>query len=350
MNRRTRKCNGQCGKLNCAYETTKKKDLKRHIHPVPKKLKRKQCPYCPKKIKHVGTHIKWKHPEKYKIKVHACPFPNDPFGWAFIKDLVIRCDSNDRCKSWSKQDREELLGRNNDIRHDIAVRMYHRWKSMGDYDDAGGYIKGGLHLRRFSLYKLSADRINNNRPHFIENGLGNLYFVSSAINTSCNLVSRYGKNTCSFLRERSRKPITDSEIEIILKREKKSASKHDGKWVINVVYQSCNNAYSRDGHKYFKSRTEMFKYAYDLLVKQRAICPVTDFLMDEHCGTKLTKEGQRMFKPSLNAKKPSLGHSPGNLEWVCAFVNSADREKDNDISDGVPTGWTKTLFKSYIGI
>ena len=94
----------------------------------------------------------------------------------------------------------------------------------------------------------------------------------------------------------------------------------------------------------------MFKYAYDLLVKQRAICPVTDFLMDEHCGTKLTKEGQRMFKPSLNAKKPSLGHSPGNLEWVCAFVNSADREKDNDISDGVPTGWTKTLFKSYIGI
>jgi len=350
MNRRTHKCGGKCGKLNCTYESTIKKDLKIHIHPVPRKRKKVQCPHCTKKIKVLSSHIKWKHPEKYKRKIHACPFPNDPFGWAFIKHLVSNCDQHDRCKSWSKQDREELLSINNDIRHDIAVQMYHRWESMGDYDDAGGYIEGGLHLRRFSLYKLSADRINNNRPHFIGHGLGNLNFVSAGINTQCNIVSRYGKNTCSFLRERSKKPITDSEIEIILKREKKSQSKCGGKWVPNVVYNSCSNAYSKDGRKYFKSRTEMFKYAYGLLVKQRAICPVTDFLMDEHAGTKTSKEGQRIFKPSLNAKIPSLGHSPGNLEWVCAFVNSSDREKQNDINDGVPTGWTNPLFKSYIGI
>ena len=352
MNRRTHKCAGKCGKLNCTYETTINHHLKRHIHPIPQKRKIHQCPHCPKKIKELSSHIRRMHPEKYKIKVHACPFPNDPHGWAFIKHLVTTCDQHDRRRihKWTKQDREELLSRNNDIRHDIAVQMYKRWNSIGDYDDAGGYIKGGLHLRSFSLYRLSADRINNNRPHFLGNGLGNLNFVSSGINTQCNIVSRYGKNTCSFLRERSRKPITDSEIEIILKREKKSASKHDGKRVINVVYSSCNRAYIKDGHKYFKSRTEMFKYAYELLVKQRAICPVTDFLMDEHCGTKLTKEGKRIFKPSLNAKTPSLGHSPGNLEWVCAFVNSSDREKENDINDGVPTGWTKSLFKSYIGI
>jgi len=221
---------------------------------------------------------------------------------------------------------------------------------MCGYDDAGGYIKGGLHLRYFSLYQLSADRINNKRPHFIGNGLGNLNFVSSAINTSCNIVSRYGKNTCAFLRERSRKPITDSEIQIILEREKKSNSKHDGKWVINVVYASCHFAWRKDGHLYFKSWTEMFKYVYGLLVNQKAICPVTDFLMDEHCGTKITKEGRRIFKPSLNAKVPSLGHSPGNLEWVCAFVNSSDREKQNDINDNTPTGWSNPIFKSYIGI
>lgn len=352
MNRRTHKCGGKCGKLNCAFETPSKFNFNRHIHPVPIKLKKVQCPHCPAKRKVLSKHIRRMHPEKYKRKIHPCPFPNDPFGWAFIKELVKSSDSSDRRRigRWSKQDREELLRRNNDIRHDNAIQMYHRWKSMGDYDDAGGYIKGGLHLRSFSLHKLSADRINNNRPHFIGNGLGNLYFVSSGINSPCNIVSRYGKNTCAFLRERSRKPITDSEIETILQRERKATSKHDGKWVINVVYSSCNNAYRKDGHKYFESLDEMFKYVYDLLVEQRAICPVTDFLMDEHCGTKKSKEGQRMFKPSLNAKVPSLEHSPGNLEWVCAFVNSADREKQNDINDGVPTGWLNPIFKSYIGI
>lgn len=350
--RRTHKCAGKCGKLNCTFETTFKSKLKRHIHPVPCKRKRVQCPYCPAKRKVLTSHIRRKHPEKYVRRNLACPFPNDPFGWAFIKQLVIGCDSSDRRKlhKWTKPDREELLSRNNDIRHDIAVQMYHRWKSMGDYDDAGGYIKGGLHLRQFSLYKLSADRINNNRPHFIGNGLENLNFVSSGINTHCNIVSRYGQQTCAFLRERATKPITDSEIEIILKRERKTQSKHDGKWVHNVVYDSCHGAWRKDGHLYFKSMTEMFKYVYGLLVNQKAICPVTGFLMDDHCGTKLTKEGRRMFSPSLNAKTPSLGHRRGNLEWVCAFVNSADREKQNDINDGVPTGWETPLFKSYIGI
>lgn len=220
---------------------------------------------------------------------------------------------------------------------------------MGDYDDAGGYIKGGLHLRSFSLHKLSLDRINNDRPHFICNGLGNLNFVSAGINTQCNIVSIYGNKTCAFLRERSKKPITESEIQAILDREKKSHAKYDGKRKVNVVYRSCANAYYKDGHLYFKSLDEMFIYVYDIFDKQRAICNTTEFLMDEHAGTKITN-GVRLFKPSLNAKIPRLGHRPDNLEWVCAFVNAGDRDKQNDIADGVPTGWEKPSFKSYSGI
>lgn len=349
--RRAHKCNGRCGKAKCRYETIKKCNFTRHIRRVPQKYTEKACPHCGRKIKRVDTHIKHVHPKKYVRKIHPCPFPDDPHGWAFVKSIVVRNDYSDKFKlhRWSKQDREEVLARNNDIRHEIAIKVYNRWKSMGDYDDAGGFVKGGLHLRRFSLHKLSPDRINNDRPHYVANDLGNLNFVSSGINTACNIVSIYGEKTCEFLRERSKKPINESEIQIILQRERNKYAKYDGKRKANLVYSSCKAAWRKDGHLYFKSLDEMFIYVYDLLVKQRAICNTSAFLMDEHAGTKMTK-GVRLFKPSLNAKIPRLGHRPGNLEWVCAFVNAADRDKENDIDDGMPTGWEKPSFTSYSGI
>lgn len=349
--RRTHKCDGACGKANCEYETTRKYDIKKHIHHIYKKLKKKACPHCGKIRTNMSAHIKCKHPEKY-VRKPSCPFPNDPHGWRFVKDLVIRNDYNDRVRQhrWSEEDRKELFARNDKVRRMIAIKLYNRWKSIGDYDDAGGFVKDGLHLRMFSLHKLSPDRINNDRPHFIGNELYNLNLVSSGINTACNIVSIYGEKTCEFLRERSKKPITESEIQIILDREKKSHAKYDGKRKTNVVYCSCKDAWRRDGHLYFKSLDEMFIYVYDLFVKQRAICIKTDFLMNDHAGTKIKKGGRRIFKPSLNAKIPSLGHRPGNLEWVCAFVNSQDLDKKNDIDDGVPTGWEKPIFKSYAGI
>lgn len=350
--RRTYKCNGRCGKAKCRYETARKSDFTRHIHHIPTKRKQKPCPHCGKKIKtQMSKHIKRKHPAKYVRKIHPCPFPEDPYGWSFVKKIVRTSESNDKClmHRWTKQDREELIARNNTIRHEIAIKIYNRWKSMGDYDDAGGYIKGGLHLRMFSLHKLSTDRINNDRPHFIGNELGNLNFVSSGINTACNIVSIYGDKTCQFLIERSKKPITESEIQIILEREKKRNAKYDGKRKMNIVYSSCKTAWKNDGHLYFKSLDEMFRYVYDLFVKQRAICLVSEFLLDEHAGTKMTN-GVRLFQPSLNAIIPRLGHRPGNLEWVCAFVNSQDHDKINDIDDGVPTGWVNPIFKSYSGI
>lgn len=346
--RRTRKCNGRCGKAKCGYETTRMCHLKSHIHYIPRIRTKKACPHCGVKIKRIYSHIRQVHPEKYVRKIPPCPFPDDPHGWTFVKRMVMRNDYSDKCKlhRWSKQDREELLPRNNDTRHEIAVKVYNRWKSMGIYDDAGGYIKGGLHLRKFSLHKLSLDRIDNDRPHFICNELVNLNFVSSGINTACNIVSIHGGKTCAFLRERSKKPITEAEIQIILQRERNKYAKYDGKGKMNIVYCSCKHAWSKDGHLYFKSLDEMFIYVYDLFIKQRAKCNTTEFLMDEHAGTKMIK-GVRLFQPSLNAKIPRLGHRRGNLEWVCAFVNSTDRDKQNDIDDGVPTGWEKPSFKSY---
>jgi hypothetical protein len=294
------------------------------------------------------------HPDKkYERKYISCPFPEDPKGWDLIKDLVKTNDDHDKRKKsrWSKEDNQELLARDNKIRHDIAIQMYERWQDMGEYDDAGGYVKGKLHLMRLSLHKLSADRIDNDRPHFVGNGLSNINLVSAGINTQCNIVSIYGKNTCEMLRERSRKVITQAEIQVILEREKKSGFKYDGKVIHNVVYASCCNAYYKDGKLYFESVGEMFTYVYDLLVQQKAICARTKFLMNEHRGTKKRlKDSTNLFQPSLNAINPSLGHKRGNLEWVCAFVNSNDQDKKNNKKGDVVTGWTKESFKSYIGI
>ena len=293
--RRTHKCGGKCGRAKCGYETIRKFNFTRHIRRVPTKRKEKACPHCGIKIKHVSAHIKHKHPGKYVRKYLSCPFPDDPHGWSLVKEIVVSNDYKDRrlLHRWSKYDKEELLARNNVIRHEIAVKIYNRWKTMGDYDDAGGYIKGGLHIRRFSLHKLSLDRINNDRPHFIGNELANLNFVSAGINTQCNIVSIYGEKTCAFLRERNKKPITETEIQIILERERMKHAKYDGKTKLNVVYRSCTNAWGQDGHLYFKSIDDMFIYVYDLLVKQRAICNTSEFLMDQHAGTKRIKGSKK---------------------------------------------------------
>jgi hypothetical protein len=317
--------------------------------------KNKKCPHCGKKLlsNNMSRHIKHMHPEKYVRKCLQCPFPENKHVWDFIKDLVKRNDSDDRKKKhrWTDEDRQELEARTNNIRHELAIQVYERWRHMGEYDDAGGYIKGGLHPRRFSLYKLSLDRINNDRPHFVGNSLNNLKFIIAGMNTRCNLVSLCGKKTCAFLRERSKQSITDAEIQAILEREKKKKAKYDGKWKPNIVYASCKNAYTKDGHKYFDSLHEMFIYVYNLLVEQRAICNITGFLMDQHKGSeKMSKKSTNPFQPSLNAKIPSKGHRPGNLEWVCACANPTDQDKQNVDFRDVPTGWTRQSFKSYISI
>lgn len=347
--RRLYACDGKCGKAKCRYKTRRKVDMKRHIKRLKKKSIAKKCLYCAGAFVNILGHVKRIHPDKYVKLRLKCPFPKDPHGWAFIKHLVIRSDSNDKRKlnRWSEKDRAELLARDNKKRHDIAVEMYVRWQSMGDYDDAGGFVQGGLHLRKFSLHQLSPDRICNQRPHFVGNKLDNINLISLGMNTQCNMVSIYGSRLCHYLREKSKEPVTDAMISAVLEREKKYKSRENGILIKNRAYVSCHSAYHRDGKLYFKSVREMFTYAYSLLVKQQAICSTTCFLMDCHAGK--VKASTNPFQPSLNTIAPSLGHRPGNLEWVCAFVNATDHDKRNDMK-GLPTGWTRSLFKSYIGV
>ena len=351
-------CDGACGKPACGYTTVRVDHLKRHTtHSYRTKV---VCPHCQKKLtgNHLTTHIRSQHPEHAASKKASlpCPFPDDLHGWSFVKRKVHCYITSDLCKKhrWTfPGDCAELEAQNcNAAKHALAKKVYGKWLSMSETDDAGGVVPGGLKLRFHSLFQLSLDRKDNSRPHFIGNSLDNLSFVVLGINNQASIVGRWGGETCTKLRARVMAPVTEAEVEDILQREKKSMSSSlahmCGKPArINVVYQVCTRVYQRDKmtRAQFESVGAFFEHTYTLLVDQRARCDTSTILMSEHCYT-----DSSAFQPSLDAIVPSLGHVKGNLRWVCACLNNIDRSKQNKSPDGEPQSWTPALFRQYIGI
>lgn len=357
--RRLFRCGGACGNPACGYTTVSVAHLKRHTTRSAKKTK-VACPHCKKKLAAISKHIRSQHPEHAapkKAKSLPCPFPDDLHGWSFVKLKVHSCIKNDLRKKhrWTfPGDCAELEAQNcNAAKHALAKKVYGRWLSMSETDDAGGVVPGGLKLRFHSLFQLSLDRKDNSRPHFIGNSLENLSFVVLGINTPASIVSRWGGETCAELRKRVMAPVTEAEVEDILQREKKSMSSLLARMcgkptrINNVVYNVCTRVYHRDKmtRAQFESAGAFFKHAYALLVDQRARCDTSTILMSEHCYT-----DSSAFQPSLDAIVPSLGHVKGNLRWVCACLNSTDHSKKNKSPDGEPQSWTPALFRQYIGL
>lgn len=349
--RRVHRCKGACGKPLCAYETIETWGFKRHVNRV-KRTKKYICNHCSESVFHLSKHIRRHHPEYAKKirKIYRCPF-EDKNGFRFIKNMVARniYDDIHRSHKWSASDEEDLRSiHNNHSTFKIAVEVYKRWSSMHVFDDAGGFLPNGLLLRSHSLHQLSHDRINNDRPHYILGGtLSNVAFIISGMNTSANIVCYFGKKTRDFLHQRKSMPIQEKNQLKILERERSPTNSNyknkSNKGKANVVYASISKAYDRDGKIYFKSRTEMVKYGYNLFVEQGAICEISGYLMDCHVGSEL-----RFFMPSLDAIDPLLGHRPGNLRWVCRFLNSTNAKYKNTFQDGTPVEWTQRLFNQYI--
>lgn len=357
--RRLFRCGGACGKVGCGYTIVSLAHLKRHT--TRSWMTKVVCPHCQKKLcaNNLYRHIRTQHPEHFAPKKAShlpCPFPDDPNGWTFVKDKVHTCIAVDlrRKHRWAfPGDRAELETQNcNAAKHALAKKVYGKWLSMSDHDDAGGVVPGGLRLRSHALFQLSLDRKDNSRPHFIGNSLDNLSFVVLGINTSASIVSRWGGETSTKLRARVMAQVTEKEVEDILQREKKSRSRPLAATLkkparLNVVYRTCHAVYQRDKmtRAQFESARAFFKHAYLLLVDQRARCDTSTILMSEHCYT-----DSSAFQPSLDAIVPSLGHVRGNLRWVCACLNSTDHSKQNAHPDGEPQSWTAALFRQYIGL
>ena len=312
-------------------------------------------------------HVRLKHPNK-AVAVRPClkcPFPQDRFGWNFITRKVSRLIHDDARRSarWSTNDAEQARALKRDTtgtRRSICIAVYERWRSLRHVDDAGGRVPRLL-LRAHALFQLSLDRKDNTRPHFVDNAtLDNLRFVALGINTSCNVVSRWGKHTCARLRHKVRASRNVAAHAIaarvqLSKRSRlpKTSPLHTPGRVALAVYQSTHRAYKRDprARKQFGSWRVFFKHTQRLFAKQRAQCAISGIFMELGCGT------HSPWKASLDAVDPKRGHVRGNLRWICVFLNSVNHSAKRRAAkhsrkplSSVPTAWTPQLFQHYIGL
>ena len=169
------------------------------------------------------THIRKEHPEQMdelniKPLKKNIPVPTKydhrKDEWRFVKLIVLSNIHYDKKKmeKWNTRD-QKFLNKNfndkskiNQEKHDITLLIMERLDkyellSAGNTDTLGGILPDGLKLQRYGgLFQMSADRLDNNRPHYIpgEDMLGNLQFIPMAFNCSSNIAGDHRKNFCSF--------------------------------------------------------------------------------------------------------------------------------------------------------
>ena len=303
---------------------------------------KKQCLYCGKNLRpnDLLKHIRRKHPEiNAPPVVKRSTIPHH----SFIRTMVNSNISDDvRIRSGEKYRKEEVRA----IVREIQERLGARLSTGSCYDDCGGYLKNGFAFHHHSIYKLSLDRINNDKVHYyMENGkwTRNIQFVITGINHHTN-PSALGADMCRILRNKMEEKPSVLDIE----RVRESINKPCGK--NNVAYQSCQKSRRNKNdkcHEVFKMAKDQWTYGKQLLEKQGMLCAISGILMDPE-----GKAGNRMFAPSFDATYPREGHVPGNLRWICSFLNNAnwDKTKKEDYEDDDPTTWNRERWREYLRI
>jgi hypothetical protein len=270
-------------------------------------------------------------------------------------------------KKWNKEDQKFLnkkfgdKSKRNQAAHDITLLIMERldksgWLDAGSTDALGGILRNGLLLRTHGgLFQMSGDRLNNNRPHYIqgENILANLQFTPMAFNCSSNIAADHRENFCSFLRTVIRYqrlfPKTNEEIEHALAYESKTHRVLHGKQILNKLYNCCSRIWHKDKYVQasFGTLTKFFEAMKELLKEQKCRCAISDIFM-----VGLTERAYHPFGMSVDAIRPSKGHVKGNLRIVCFFMNSSNQDnkkKRRDKNDGQSI-WNRRSFQRYLGV
>lgn len=370
--RRIFSCMGACGRSGCAYVSTDAAHFKSHVEGK----KKIACEVCGRRMQqnHMLRHMRNKHVEalppskrvkkcrvRYNSEVPSICL-DDAHGWKFVFHKVQSHVSGDLAKlsKWSEEDQQTVLQQKR-CRHllrDISVLVYKKWRDMqssGDMDNAGGRVPGGrLLLRRHALFQLSLDRKKNHRPHFPNNGIGNLNFVALGMNHRANLVSKWGDKTCHNLRLLVR--LSERLAPSQKTRQLQVWSVQRTCWWYKL-YRSAYGAFYKDTkcREAFQTFDRLLVYSESLLRTQRGHCAVSGIYMLSTPPASASQQQKRCcatFQPSLDAVDPVKGHVPGNLRWVCWCLNSCNVAKRNGSTqdDDTPTAWTPSLFQHYVGL
>jgi hypothetical protein len=353
------RCNGACGKEDCAFVTHRPSNLKIHADPVTRANHNKRqrelvkCPKCEKMFSrdHMSRHMVRKHKKRRRKRRVT-----NVIVFAFLRRLVRTCIYNDK-----------KAGRGGDVDvHAMAEKIYTR-ASGRTVDDNGGNITGACAMvfQPYSLFSLTLDRIDDALPHFVNNSLDNICITIRGMNVWCSLPK--AKHTCcAMLRAEVERNVTEAEVEEALAREKKSIStplarRYGQKPRNNILYTSVKSAYKADplARAAFGTVKAMFTACYALFAEARARCAISSICLSGHAYIREKNAKGRSiphpFQPSVDAINPTLGHVPGNLRIVCRLLNPIDKSK-GDVHRAkrsnmdAPQQWTPELWRHYVGL
>tara|TARA_Y100000741_G_C18256123_1_gene559027 strand:+ start:634 stop:2703 length:2070 start_codon:yes stop_codon:yes gene_type:complete len=353
------------GAVNKRIEKGREHDKKRakDIVPCPYfekyKIKTKYCKgaYARKYIK---KHMREQHPdhcEEFNIPPRQ-PKKTQPIGFTFIKKMVDTDSRKDH-----RQFQTLLLDseKQDKIVFEIIERMKRNKqydesiKNQPCYDDYGGYLPTGFDLHSHSLYKLSLNRLDNDKPHFIwkdDSWLSNIEFIILGMNTSwyCPEVSI----------DRIR-VLLQTPIDIQLQNQRLT-SLNDSVTKNSIPYNSIKNV--RDRHKKINGRNgvknrppdpcneewpdmaKQYDHAKTLLYNQLGLCCLSGLLMVFENKTNTNQP----FAACFDAIDTRKGHITNNIRWQARFLNctNMDKTKTEKYEDDSVTAWTPELFKLYI--
>jgi hypothetical protein len=394
-------CNQQCGNANCTYIAPSKSALAQHTSKI-----RIKCPCCLDiSFKYQGNfyvHFRSKHKElvdtngacgEYNIPSKRTPPIKLPESFSYLEtqhpsmwykltekggynwlvNKVRDCVNSDlrglkKTMTGTEHQYVSMLKQNNVACHAIAQEILTVLITKGmlqdnGFDDAGTRLPpDGISLGGHGgVYALSYDRIDNDRPHFIEGEpvTHNLRFIILPFNSSSNMVVDHGKNTCQVFRDSiPTQQEKEQNTTTIITRSKSRYYKKDGKRYTHLVYQTCMSAYHYEQKRYkkykdsknvnqfrddFPTLDDLFQYCIKLFEQQNAQCAISCIIMDND---------HMWRKPSLDAIEPRKGHTKGNLRFVCRVLNSTnnDKKKTHDVKDDPLSSFTSRTFFEAIGM
>lgn len=399
-------CNGQCGTVGCKNVYTNAYGLACHLSSTTFPCPVEGCAKIYNQKGEMYKHFRSKHsdmladdgscaelgippkkaspitlPKSYKGRV-------DKQTWFMLTKMGGYAWLVSRVKSHLQEDMEKnkftdderafakYLTSNNVAYHAIAqeilnVLIERRMFDDNAIDDAGGRLPNGFVMRvHGGVFRLSLDRKNNNLPHFLKGQklTSNLHLVAFGVNTSANIVVKYGDKTCEVLRAKVVEQHSREEVERILQR---AGRKHvRGTYGHHVLHQTCVVVFAKERINYdryltnerkfsqeavaameqfrneFPTYDALFQHILPMFVEQNGRCAISSILMDN------ALDAPAWFKPSLDAIDPRKRHVKGNLRIICRFLNHSNQDKFKvyDHPDDPESMWTRETFFSYIGV
>jgi hypothetical protein len=340
MSKRRRKghypCNKRCKNAPCTYVADTPANLKQHLNTI-----KFNCDFCSKCYTYKSNllaHIRAKHLEKAAAYTAQLKNPSSlpDHEWIFVKKMVCRCISNDmRENNISPEHRVIVEAITNQMKHDLTHQLVH--EIIKTPEEWILRAHGGL-------FQLSLDRIDNTQDghtciHFpdITNAFANIRLSHLCMNTPKKHL------TVAEVQHKVYANVTTDAVDNLYDYENRKTRNKKRTTLYNCV---CN-IFARDkrARATWKSVDTMWRWARAHLKEINGRCEISHILLQ-------TNEHPSNWQVSIDAVDPTKGHVPGNLRFICVFlncVNSSTTKTYTDEHDGV-SAWTRELFVQYFKI